>query len=180
MQNRISKTMLTMLTLLILKLAPHRQLCGARGDSEKAEEWEVRGRYWLWTKGKHFVYPTSQWCWATNETLIVLQVQQGKTQTIFWGVFLVILKHSCPNVFIAHVLPIWRTPFSRTGFLSVVSFHALNWLMISLSILINTQNSSFLCMFYTFFLSFLCKSTISCLKSQIIKVENDRKWFLKG
>ena len=90
------------------------------------------------------------------------------------------LKHSCPNVFIAHVLPIWRAPFSRTGFLSVVSFHALNWLMISLSILINTRNSSFLCMFYTFFLTFLCKSSISYLKSQIIKVENDRKWLLKA
>ena len=90
------------------------------------------------------------------------------------------LKHYCPNVFIAHVLPIWRAPFSRMGFLSVVSFHALNWLMISLSILINTRNSSFLCMFYTFFLTFLCKSTISYLKSQIIKVENDRKGFLKG
>ena len=38
MQIRISKTVLTMLTLLFLKLAPHRQLCGARGDCEKAEE----------------------------------------------------------------------------------------------------------------------------------------------
>jgi len=32
-------------SITYLKLAPHRQLCGARGDSEKAEEWEVRGRY---------------------------------------------------------------------------------------------------------------------------------------
>ena len=41
--------------------------------------------------------------------------------------------------------------------------------------IINTRNSSFLCTFYTFFLTILCKSSISCLKSQIIKVENDRK-----
>ena len=35
-----------------------------------------------------------------------------------------------------HLGRAWRAPFSRMGFLSGASFQALNWLMISLSILI--------------------------------------------
>ena len=50
-----------------------------------------------------------------------------------------------PKVSMAHVLPIWRAPFSSMGFLSGSSFHCLNVLMMSLSILIKKHKIMSIC-----------------------------------